>query len=70
MMGLEIALMVVGCLIGIVGTISLGVSAWLAVQYYKFNRKENSAGLTGEEVARKILDKNDLQHTNTLFLEE
>ena len=61
-MGLEIALMIVGILIGIVGTVSLGVSAWLAVQYIKFNKKENSAGLTGEEVARKILDDNGLKH--------
>jgi Zn-dependent membrane protease YugP len=28
----------------------------------KFNKIENSAGLTGQEVARKILDNNDLQH--------
>lgn len=62
MMGLEIALMVVGCLIAAVGTVSMFVSVWLVVQYHKFNKKENSAGLTGEEVARKILDKNDLKH--------
>jgi Zn-dependent membrane protease YugP len=61
-MGLEIALIVVGCLIGIVGSISLGVSLWLSIQYIKFNKIENSANLTGEEVARKILDKNDLKH--------
>ena len=61
-MGLEIALMIVGILIGIVGTVSLGVSAWLAIQYIKFNKKENSVGLTGEEVARKILDDNGLKH--------
>lgn len=61
-MGLEIALMVVGCLIIIVGLVSLVISGWLAIKYIKFNRKENSAGLTGQEVARKILDLNDLQH--------
>ena len=61
-MELEIALIVVGCLIGIIGTISLMVSVWLSIKYVRFNKKENSAGLTGEEVARKILDKNDLQH--------
>ena len=61
-MGLEIALMIVGCLIGVIGIASLITSAWLAVKYYVYNRKENSAGLTGEETARKILDDNDLQH--------
>ena len=61
-MGLEIALMVVGALIGIVGLASLFVSAWLGVKYYKFNKKENSVGLTGVEVARKILDNNELEN--------
>ena len=60
-MGLEIALWIVGGLIGIVGMISLIISGWLAIQYYKFNRKENSVGLTGEEVARKVLDDHGLQ---------
>lgn len=61
-MGLEIALAVVGGLIAVVGVVSLAVSAWLAVKYYRFNRVDNSAGLTGEEVARKILDYHDLTH--------
>ena len=52
----------VGSLIGLVGSASLIVSVWLSVKYHVFNKKENSAGLTGEQVARKILDKNDLQH--------
>jgi Zn-dependent membrane protease YugP len=61
-MGLEIALIIVGCLIGIIGCVSLVVSGWLAIKYLQFNKKENSAGLTGVEVARKILDENDLKH--------
>ena len=61
-MGLEIALIVVGSLIAIIGLASLVVSGWLAIKYIKFNKKENSAGLTGEEAARKILDNNDLKH--------
>ena len=60
-MGLEIALMVVGSLIAAVGLVSLVVSVWLAIKYVKFNKIENSAGLTGEEVARKILDNHDLK---------
>ena len=60
--GLEIALLIVGALIAVMGLVSLVVSAWLGIKYYKFNRKPNSAGLTGEEAARKILDDHDLQH--------
>ena len=60
--GLQIALIIVGVLIGIVAFVSTTVSVWLMLQYAKFNGKENSAGLTGEEVARKVLDDHDLQH--------
>lgn len=58
----EIALAIVGLLICICGMVALVVSVWLAVKYIKYNRKENSAGLTGEQVARRILDDNDLAH--------
>ena len=61
-MGLEIALMIVGVLIVIVGIVSCLVSLWLVIKYYRYNRRENSLGLTGIEVARKILDDNGLQH--------
>lgn len=60
--GLQIALIIVGVLIGIVAFVSMTVSVWLSVKYSIFNRKENSAGMTGEEVARRILDDHDLQH--------
>ena len=60
--GLQIALICVGVLIAIIGIVSLSVSAWLGVKYYKFNRKENSVRMTGEDVARKVLDDNGLQH--------
>jgi Zn-dependent membrane protease YugP len=60
--GLEIALVIVGMLIGLVGLASLTVSAWLAVKYYTFNRKENSIHMTGEQVARKTLDDHGLEH--------
>ena len=61
-MGFEIALAIVGTLIAIVGGYSLIVSVWLMTKYVKFNRQKNSAGLTGQEVARKILDENGLEH--------
>ena len=59
--GLEVALIIVGALIGLIGLVSLIVSGWLGAQYFIFNRKENSIKMTGEEVARAVLDMNDLQ---------
>lgn len=61
-MALEIALLVVGVLIAIVGMVSGITSIWLIVKYFRFNRRENSLGLTGIEIARKILDDNGLEH--------
>ena len=60
--GLEIALAIVGLLIFVIGLISLIISVWLAVKYCKFNRKENSVHMTGEQVARKVLDDNGLEN--------
>ena len=59
-MGLEIAWIIVGILIAIVGMVSGVTSLWLIVKYYRFNRRENSLGLTGVQIARKILDDNGL----------
>ena len=61
-MGLEIALILVGVLIFIVGIASGITSVWLSIKYYRFNRRENSLGLTGAQVARSILDSNGLSH--------
>ena len=61
-MTLEIALAIVGGLIFVVGLASTITSIWLVVRYFRFNRKANSLGLSGIEVARKILDDNGLQH--------
>ncbi len=61
-MALEIALIIVGILIIIVGCASGITSIWLAVKYFRFNRRENSLGLTGMQIARKILDDNGLEH--------
>ena len=61
-MTLEIALIIVGALILIVGLAAAVTSIWLVVKYFRFNRRENSLGLTGIEIARKILDDNGLEH--------
>lgn len=55
-------MMVVLVLIVIASIGSLIVSIGLTFSYVKYNRKKNSAGLTCEEVCRKILDDNDLTH--------
>ena len=61
-MALEIALIIVGILIMIVGGVSGITSIWLVIKYFRFNRRENSLGLTGMQIARKILDDNGLEH--------
>ena len=61
-MDFDIALAIVAIMIAIVGAYAFAVSIWLMVKYVKFNRTENSVGLTGQEVARKILDENGLNH--------
>ena len=61
-MELEIALIVVGGLIAVVGLISLIITGWLSIKYQVYNKLENSANMSGEEIARKILDDNDLEH--------
>ena len=71
-MALDIALMIVSILIFFVGIFSLVISIWLAVKYVKYNRRQNSAGLSGMDVARRILDSNGLSHievkrTGSLF---
>ena len=60
-MALEIALLIVGGLIFLVGIASVIISIWLVVKYFKYNRRENSLGMTGMEMARSILDANGLQ---------
>jgi Zn-dependent membrane protease YugP len=61
-MALEIALGIVGLFIIIVGMASGIMSLWLVFKYYRYNRRENSLGLTGIEIARKILDDHGLSH--------
>ncbi len=52
---------VVGLLI-IASIFALGVSIYLWISYVRYNKQQNSCGKTGEEVARSVLDKNDLAH--------
>ena len=61
-MELEIALLIVGCLIAVFSIVAGIISIWLVVKYHKYNRKENSLGLSGIDVARKILDDHGLSH--------
>ena len=56
-----LAMIVVGGLLIIASIVALVISIFLAISYIKYNRRQNSAGKTGEEIARTILDKNGLQ---------
>ena len=52
---------VVGLLI-IASLFALGVSIYLSISYVRYNKKQNSCGKTGEQIARKILDHHELGH--------
>ncbi|MBR6071215.1 MAG: zinc metallopeptidase [Acholeplasmatales bacterium] len=58
--GIAIAMMVVIALIIVFAAIGIGISIVLWVKYHHLNKTKNSCGLTGEQVARKILDANGL----------
>lgn len=62
------AIFIVGCLIAIVAIIAGIISIWLFIKYIKYNRKENSAHLSGGEAARKILDQNGLRNIKVSVL--
>ena len=53
-----LALIVVGGLLVIASIVALAISIFLAVSYIQYNRRQNSAGKTGEQIARTILDRN------------
>ena len=57
-----LAMGVVCALLLLVSIFALGVSIYLAIRYAYYNRKQNSCGKTGEEIARGILDRNGLSH--------
>lgn len=48
--------------IALVSIFALVVQIYLAIKYAKYNQIQNSANLTGEEAARKILDDNGLEN--------
>lgn len=59
-MGLELAFKIVGALIAAMVCVAGAVGFWLTIKYLRFNRRANSLGLTGVEMARKILDDHGL----------
>lgn len=56
-----IAMSIVAGLLIIASIFAFGVSCYLAIKYVIYNKKVNSSGKTGEQVARDILDKNGLE---------
>ena len=58
---LRYPLLAVLILLAICAVVSIVVSIYLAISYHRYNHKENSVGLTGEVIARRVLDANDLR---------
>lgn len=59
---LRVLILIVAALIIVVGIFSSIVSIMLVLKYVKYNRKKNSLGLSGKDLARKILDDANLQN--------
>ena len=59
---LIIAIIILGVLIGIASIVALIFSIYLAIKYIKYNRQKAKCGIAGKDVARQLLDKNDLGH--------
>ena len=59
---IAIAMLVVMALIIVFGVIGIFISIVLWFKYHKLNKTKNSCGMTGLEVARKILDDNGLEN--------
>ena len=60
--GVIIAMSVVVGLLIIASIFAFGISIYLSISYVRYNKKQNSCGKTGEQVARKILDHHELGH--------
>lgn len=60
--GIILSMFIVLVLLAIASIVALVIAIRLAIAYRKYNKKRNSIGKTGEQVARKILDDNDLQN--------
>lgn len=59
-MAVGVAILAVAALLVIMAIVSWVVSIVLAISYVKYNRRKNSAGVTGAEAARFLLDANGL----------
>ena len=60
--GVIIAMSVVIGLLIIASIFAFGISIYLSISYVRYNKKQNSCGKTGEQIARKILDRHELGH--------
>ena len=59
---LDYALGITALLLAIMAVVSLTISIILAIKYIRFNRRKNSANISGFDAARKILDDNGLKN--------
>ena len=59
---LIIAIIILGVLIGMASIVAAIFSIYLLIKYIKYNRQKASCGIAGKDVARDLLDKNELQN--------
>ena len=58
---LKIPMAIVLGLLAVCACVSIVISIYLAISYHSYNTKQNSVNMTGEAIARKVLDDNGLQ---------
>ena len=60
--GIRVPLAIVLGLLAICAVVSIVVSIYLSISYHRYNKQENSVGMTGEAIARRVLDQNGLSN--------
>ena len=48
-------------LLAVCAVVSIIISVYLALSYHRYNHQQNSVGMTGQAIARRVLDDNGLQ---------
>ena len=58
--GLRLSLAITLGLLAVCAVVSIVISIYLAINYHRYNTQQNSVNMTGEAIARRVLDDNGL----------